>query len=70
MLCVVSSANMSQATKMFVTCNGRSLIKILNRIGARTDPCGNPNFTEPSKEYEPWRNTRCVLPTRYDLKKR
>ena len=35
---VVSSANMSQATEIFVTCNGRSLIKILNRMGPRTDP--------------------------------
>ena len=65
---VVSSANMSQATEIFVTCNGRSLIKILNRIGPRTDPCGTPNFTEPSEEYEPWRKTLCVLPSRYDLK--
>ena len=62
----MSSGNMSQATEVFVT-NGRSLIKkILNRIGPRTDPCGNPNFTE---EYEPWRKTRCVLPSRYDFKK-
>ena len=30
---VVSSANMSQATETFVTCSGRSLMKILNRIG-------------------------------------
>ena len=45
----MSSANMSQATEIFVTCNGRSLIKILNRIGPRTDPCGIPNFTEPSE---------------------
>ena len=54
--------------EIFVTCNGMSLIKMLNRIGPRTDPCGIPNFTEPSEEYEPWRKTRCVLPSRYDLK--
>ena len=64
----MSSANMSQATEIFVTCNGKSLIKILNRMGPRTDPCGTPNFTEPSEEYEPWRKTLCVLPSRYDLK--
>ena len=65
---VVSSASMSQATEIFVTCNGMSLVKMLNRIGPRTDPCDTSNFTEPSEEYEPWRKTRCVLPSRYDLK--
>ena len=31
-------------------------------------PIHTPNFTEPSEEYEPWRKTLCVLPSRYDLK--
>ena len=65
---VVSSANMSQATEIFVICNARSLIKILNRICPRTEPCYTRNFTEPSEEYEPWRKTICVLPSRYGLK--
>ena len=47
---VVSTSNMSQAIEMFGTCSGRSLIKMLNRIGPRTDPSGTPNFTEPSEE--------------------
>ena len=64
---VVSTSNMSQAIEMFGTCSGRSLIKMLNRIGPRTDPSGTPNFTEPSEEYEPLRSTLCVLPSRYDL---
>ena len=64
----MSSANMSQATDIFVTCYSRSLIEILNRIGPRTDPCSITNFTEPSEEYEPWRKIRCVLPSSYDLK--
>ena len=67
-LSAVSTACMSQATEIFVTCNGMSLIKMLNRIGPSTDLCGTSNFTEPSEEYEPWRKTRCVLPLRYDLK--
>ena len=41
---VVSSANMSEATDIFVTCNGRSLVEILNRIGPRTDPCSTINL--------------------------
>ena len=65
---VVSSAKMSQATEIFVTCNGRSLMKILNRIDPRTDPWGTPNLTEPSEDYDSWRKTRCVLLSRYDLK--
>ena len=66
---VVSSANMSEATDIFVTCNGRSLVEMLNRIDPRTDPCSTTNFTKPSEEYEPWSNSRCVLPSRYDFKK-
>ena len=67
---VVSSANMAQATEMFVTCNGRSLIKILNRIGPRTDPRGTTNFTEPSEDYEPRRKTLCVLSSKIRFEKR
>ena len=42
---VVSSASMSQSTDVSFTCNGRSLIKMLKRIGSKTEPCGTPYFT-------------------------
>ena len=41
---VVSSANMSQSTDISFTCNGRSLIRRLKRIGPKTEPCGTPYF--------------------------
>ena len=47
---VVSSASMSQSTDIPFTCNGRSLIKRLKRIGPKTEPCGTPYFTDSLEE--------------------
>ena len=47
---VVSSASMSQSTDILFTCNGRSLIKRLKRIGPKTEPCGRPYFTDSLEE--------------------
>ena len=47
---VVSSASMSQSTDISFTCNGRSLIKRLKRIGPKTKPCGTPYFTDSLEE--------------------
>ena len=47
---IVSSASMSQSTDISFTCNGRSLIKRLKRIGSKTEPCGTPYFTDSLEE--------------------
>ena len=39
----------------------RSLITVLKRICSNTEPCGTPNVTEPSEEYEPWSKTDCII---------
>jgi len=64
---VVSSANTSQSTDIFLTCNGRSLIKILKTTGPKTEPCGTLNFIQPFTQ-KPWSKTRCILSSRYVLK--
>ena len=47
---VVSSASMSQSTDISFTCNGRSLIKRLKRIGSKIEPCGTLYFTDSLEE--------------------
>ena len=65
----VSSANKSHETCGFDIDSGRSLIKMLNKRGPRTDPCGIPCFIGPGEENLPLQKTNWLLFVRYDFRK-
>ena len=55
----VSSANLNTELTMSVS---RSLMKMRNKTGPRTDPCGTPLVTNLHIEYWSLMHTRCFLP--------
>ena len=65
----LSSARRSQTTLSLVMLRGKSLIKMQNRSGPSTGPCGIPHSTLPSVEYCPFRITWRVLSCRQDVRK-
>ena len=58
---VVSSASMLPSTHISCMCNGKLLIKRLNSIGPKTEPCGTQYFTDSLEKEKPWSKTHCVL---------
>ena len=62
---LVSSAyDITEQLKDFLMSINKSLMKIINRIGPRIDPCGTPTVMPTSAERVLFTNTFCVLPDR------